>query len=370
MRFPRFLSICLRPGPGCISEPHRSAQEPESDSYARLAAMRRIPSLDGLRAISIAMVLAGHLAVVNLAPQLFRPYGRVGVRVFFIISGYLITTILMKEQARSGSISLRKFYVRRAYRIFPAAFFYMFVIFAIYWHTLRWYEMGMAVLYLADFFSQPWVTWHLWSLSVEEQFYFLWPSVLKKWGRHRVAILAGVIFFAPVYTAGLIYLKCYEKVGSCTLPGVADNLAVGCLVAVFATRWPKIPRWSAAIFVLLVVAIPHFVADSAPKTLFLLFVLNPVMEAAIAGIIIHVVQRPYWILNVAPVVWFGQISYSLYLWQQPFLNPSSSSPSRYGVIAAVGLACGSYYLIERPLLRYRDGQVPAPVEASMEIAAA
>jgi len=321
-----------------------------------------------LRAISISMVVAGHFAGEGFAPQFLKPYAGIGVRMFFVISGYLISAILLREHDLSSSISLRKFYLRRAYRIFPAALFFMLTIFVVYWRTLRWYDMAIASLYVVNYFPRPWVIGHLWSLSVEEQFYFLWPSVLKKWHRHRVAILISVAAFSPVYTAVLYYLKLIHRVGLDTLPTVADNLAVGCLAAVFATRWPKI-RWPVfAAFILAVIVIPLYDANTALRTLLLLFVLNPILIAAIAGILIHVVQNPYRILNIAPIVWVGQISYSLYLWQQPFMNPRS--PLRYGIFGALGMACLSYYLVERPFLRYRDGQVRASSEAQIERAAA
>ena len=331
--------------------------------------MKRIPSLDGLRAISISMVIASHLTAEGYAPPFLKPYGTIGVRVFFVISGYLITAILLKEHDRTSSISLRSFYLRRAYRIFPAALFFMLIIFAVYWRALRWYDITVALLYVMNYYpTHPWFIGHLWSLSVEEQFYFLWPSVLKKWYRHRVAILVGVVAFSPVYTATLFYFKSIHRLGSDTLPSVADSLAVGCLAALFATRWPRIPKPVFAALVLTVIMIPFYPATTAWRTLLLLFVLNPIMIAAIGGILIHVVQNPYRILNIAPVVWVGQISYSLYLWQQPFTNPAS--PMRYGLFWAIGMACVSYYLVERPLLRYRDGHARTPSDAQIERAAA
>jgi peptidoglycan/LPS O-acetylase OafA/YrhL len=112
-------------------------------------------------------------------------------------------------------------------------------------------------------------------------------------------------------------------------------------------------RWHvAALMLLALVLIPLYAADSRLRTLFMLFILSPILHFSIAGILLHVVQHPYRLLNLAPVVWLGNISYSLYLWQQPFFNPSS--PSRYGVLWAIGLACVSYYLVEKPMLRARD----------------
>jgi len=332
-----------------------------------VATVKRIPSLDGLRAISISMVISAHSAYGGLVPLFFRPYGKIGVRVFFVISGYLITAILLKEYDRTSTIGLRNFYLRRAYRIFPAALCFMLIIFAVYWRTLRWYEMTAALLYVVNYLPRPWVIVHLWSLSVEEQFYVLWPSVLKKWYRNRVAILVGVAAFAPIFTAALYRFKLIQAVGTDTLPGVADGLAVGCLTAIFATRWPKISRPVFAVLVLAVIAIPQYPASSALRTLFALFVLNTALNFAIAGVLIHVVQNPYRILNIAPVVWLGQISYSLYLWQQPFLDPHA--PRNYGLLWAIGMACLSYYLVERPVLRYRDGRARAESAVPIERAA-
>ncbi len=315
------------------------------------------------------MVVAAHFAGAGFAPPFLKPYASIGVRMFFVISGYLISAILLKEHDRTSTISLRKFYLRRAYRIFPAALCFLLIIFVVYWRTLRWYEMSIALLYVVNYFPvRPWVIGHLWSLSVEEQFYFLWPSVLKKWHRHRVAILVAVVAFSPVYTTALYYFKLIPKVGISTLPTVAENLAIGCLAAVFAARWPRIPKPVFAAFVLAVIAIPLYPATTPLRTLVLLFVLNPIFIVAIGGILIHVVQNPYRILNLAPVVWVGQISYSLYLWQQPFLNPDA--PLRYGIFGALGMACVSYYLVERPLLRYRDGHAPSASDAQIERVAA
>ena len=94
--------------------------------------MKRIPSLDGLRAISIVLVVLGHMAKSGHAPRIFwSSFANTGVCIFFVISGFLISTILVQEHNQTSTISLRQFYVRRAYRIFPAAFFFMAVAFVI-----------------------------------------------------------------------------------------------------------------------------------------------------------------------------------------------------------------------------------------------
>src|SRR5580700_4899819 len=109
----------------------------------------RIPSLDGLRAISIFCVLLAHLSGTRhfLRCEVFELYGNFGVRMFFVISGYLITTLLLKEQQRTGTISLREFYARRSYRILPAAYAYMFMAIALNWSALRWGNIVTAITY-------------------------------------------------------------------------------------------------------------------------------------------------------------------------------------------------------------------------------
>jgi peptidoglycan/LPS O-acetylase OafA/YrhL len=123
-------------------------------------------------------------------------------------------------------------------------------VFFIFRHELRWYHAAAAALYLANFdFAHPWFLGHLWSLSVEEQFYFLWPGVLKKWWRHRVGILAGVVAFVPVYRVGCHLLGLHGRADE-TFPAVADVLAVGCLLAVLehAGRIPTLNVAKSATF--------------------------------------------------------------------------------------------------------------------------
>ena len=139
---------------------------------------KRIPSLDGLRTISIAMVFFGHLYGTagypkNAVTEYLAQYAHVGVQVFFVISGFLITSLLKRERERTGRINFGNFYLRRTLRIFPAAFFYITVV-AIVAHPGY---LAFAYTYMMCYAGQgrPWLLGHLWSLSVEEQFYLLWP---------------------------------------------------------------------------------------------------------------------------------------------------------------------------------------------------
>lgn len=314
--------------------------------------MKRIPSLDGLRAISIIFVILSHMSKSGHAPRIFYQFAATGVSIFFVISGYLITSILLREREQSETINLREFYIRRAYRIFPAAFVFMAVVIVVFWPQFRWYHIAAGLLYVANYdLTRPWVFGHLWSLSIEEQFYFLWPGILKLWYRHRVAIVVGVLLVAPVWKVAMLYVK--VRWGLWAFPALADDLAIGCLLAVFAPRLPRIkPYWALAMAVA-AMSVQFFPAETTARTLLLLIVLKPIFYVSIAGVLLHVVQTPYRVLNWGPVVWLGQISYSLYLWQEPFCADRQMR-SGYLVFAALACACLSYYFIERPMLRVRD----------------
>src|SRR6185503_4239118 len=169
----------------------------------------RIASLDGLRGISILMVLFGHLTGTrNFLPREFGritgDLGNLGVRVFFIISGYLITSLLFHEIEKRGRVDLKGFYIRRVFRIFPAFYAYLAVIGAAaalgLVHLGRWDAVAAATYTVNYVPDRAWVVGHIWSLSVEEQFYLLWPATLlllpaaapvaeaKRRGAVRVAI--------------------------------------------------------------------------------------------------------------------------------------------------------------------------------------
>jgi peptidoglycan/LPS O-acetylase OafA/YrhL len=349
--------------------------------------MKRIPSLDGLRAISILLVVAGHWGELRYHSDVAGAFANLGVRIFFIISGYLITTLLLREREKTQTIGLREFYVRRAYRILPAAFVFMLVVFVSFWSELRWYHMAAAALYVANFdFAHPWFLGHLWSLSVEEQFYFLWPGVVKRWYRHRVGILVGVIAFAPVYRVACHFAGLHGRADE-TFPAVADVLAVGCLLAVVegkvkiptsgAKSAPEMghpgflhnPIWATAMLAPVILVPVYLGRMHFHITPLLLFVLWPVMHVSMAGLLKHVVERPYWFLNVKPVVWLGQISYSLYLWQQVFVFGQHARPW-YSVFFALGMASTSFYLVERPMLQMRERRAERRKLAEMWAAAA
>lgn len=322
---------------------------------------RRIPSLDGLRAISITLVILSHLVQwKHVTLEVIGSYGSLGVFVFFVLSGYLITNLLQREHGRTCSISLRMFYVRRAFRIFPAAFVFLAVVLLLYWRQMQWYHVVAAAFYVANMdLSRPWIFGHLWSLSIEEQFYLLWPFALKKWYRHRTAIVLCAFWATPFFRTALYVWKVHNGlVGS--LPIYSSQLAIGCLLAILAPRLPRISGPIALVMLAGFIAAPWFVATSRARTLLELFVLSPALHIAVAGLVLHIIQRPYRFLNWAPVAWLGRISYSLYLWQELFCSNPTLHAGYLLVLPSVACACLSYYLIERPMLLLRDNWTRKP----------
>ena len=160
---------------------------------------RRIRSLDGLRAVSIILVMISHLIgvrgflVPEAAGRVFE-LGELGVRVFFVISGFLITSILLRELAEHNSVDLVRFYFRRTLRIFPPYYLFVLVLAivqAIGLITLNPGDLSHALSYSSNYHPQrSWFVGHTWSLAVEEQFYILWPAILLLLGKRKGLVLA------------------------------------------------------------------------------------------------------------------------------------------------------------------------------------
>lgn len=283
-------------------------------------------------------------------------FAQLGVRIFFVLSGYLITRLLLEERDRSGTIHLGGFYARRGRRILPAAFCFMLVTFAIFRRELSLAHAAAALFFLAN--CDPWHPWflgHLWSLSVEEQFYLLWPAALKRWGSVSKGGLVAIVLAAPLIRI-VSHVTGQHGRWDELLFVQADILAIGCLLAFweFERGLPRL-RLPAALWLLLVVAgvtvytgAMHFHLTAA-----LLFVAWPALYVSIAGLLVRVMQVPPLWLNWPPVVWLGKISYGLYLWQQLF---AFGMHSAFAPLAAVALAGVSYYCVERPAMRIGIGK--------------
>lgn len=330
---------------------------------------RRIPSLDGLRAISIALVLFGHLAGAGL-PSFFGGGASLGVTVFFVISGYLITGLLVGEYERTGRISLRRFYMRRTLRIFPA--FYAFILAVVAMDALGFVQLERgdltaAVTYTMNYhYHRAWTFGHVWSLAVEEQFYLVWPATLALLGLSRGVYAAlFAIAMGPLLRTALYVWVPASRVGLDQMfPTVADTLATGCLLALVQKRLSASAAYrrfllSPAFALVPVVLVATVVLSEHPR--FDGLVGQTCRNLAIALILDRAVRFPEGafgrVLNARPFAFAGTISYSLYLWQQPFVNRHASLWMNHlpqSVILAFAAAFASYRLVERPVLAWRD----------------
>ena len=317
-----------------------------------------IPSLDGLRAISIALVLAGH--AIKVGPHSFAfsalcLHADLGVRTFFIISGFLITTLLLSERSQSGSISLRSFYIRRALRILPA--FFLFVgcvaLLSIFGVTPvpSWFWL-YVLTYTVDFAPLGvWVLGHLWSLSVEEQFYLLWPLVTKNAKPRTCAVVAVVAIFASQLAYAVSRLT-GANLPDNAFPFVCGPIAMGCLLAIGARKIRTVIISSKLLSdsrILLLTLLLIALLDAVP-TYFGMFT-NCLLTLSVARLVFVPSGVAGRILNSAPFVLIGKLSYSLYLWQELFLNPFNSrapisTPFPVNLVVILAVASASYWGLE------------------------
>jgi peptidoglycan/LPS O-acetylase OafA/YrhL len=371
---------------------------PEVPPGPRAAALGgRIPSLDGLRALSILLVIIGHArTTVPHLPFSVRRWvtaipgnASLGVSIFFVISGFLITHLLLREQHKTGRISLPGFYVRRFFRIMPA--YYAFLICLIllphvhrfHWLKLDSYSLKMAALFFTDYSPRSFGEWvgHTWSLSVEEQFYLFWPLLLALVGRKTGGWVAvGLIVAAPLVRIASWFGLPHESIFWHRIPILlhtrVDSLMFGCATAIFysaASFQGMVQRafalrlhWVAFAFVFLLS--PYLEVWSEPSVK---MVAPPAKYLVLAGYslegvgillllvwAIQNVEHPVGrVLNWKPVVHLGLISYSLYLWQQVFLvagNPTWTGKFPLNLLCTIAAAEFSYFAIEKIFLRLRD----------------
>jgi len=344
----------------------------QSDSIRKASAKTvHLPSLDGLRAISILLVLVGHLSETQGLGRLdlgIGEYGHLGVLVFFVISGFLITSLLLSEHSTKGRVSLKLFYARRSLRIFPASYAYLAGI-SLLWLAgivqLKARDLWHAVTYTVNYLPDPpWQIGHLWSLSVEEQFYLLWPFAFVALGPRRAIWAAAiVIVLAPVARSAnrlLLIGTPYHDLPM--FPMVADSLAMGCLLA-RVRGWLEERDWYLQLFrpahsfllLALILLINRYMGYTVVGVLG-----TSIINVCLAILIHRSVYNPGdWIghtLNWKPVAFVGVLSYSLYLWQQLFLDRHSSAwvnAFPQNLVFAVAASLASYVMLEKPLLKLR-----------------
>lgn len=348
----------------------------------------QIPGLDGLRAIAVLSVLATHTFQTRGFPDWpFAKYlahqGVIGVDIFFVISGFLITTLLARELERDDQIQLKRFYVRRFLRIMPAYGALMFAVAicqAVGYFQLQPRDWIGALTYTSNFLYHPsWELGHSWSLSVEEHFYLIWPFVLFAggvaagwrvglaclitcWGV-RCAIAFGVakrLFPADSIWSDVSWTSQMAENWTFTR---LDTITMGSLFALACRSqsgrawldWLTRPKvvWVYAVVLCASIVFSRF----AKFNLCIAYTLNALCIALLMwGLIQSRGIALRWISNpVLKVIGLG--SYSIYLWQQLFIHPRHDGWAHMfpqNVFLALSAACLSYWLIERPINQLKD----------------
>lgn len=378
-----------------IAEKTISKSEPLHNPAAQYS-LGYIPALDGLRSLSILLVIFAH-EIGPVTSQIGHDYnGWIGVDVFFVISGFLITSILLKESARrggsteSGKFSLGNFYLRRWLRICPAYYAYLAAVVAWYMYggdhhvkpfiCAAFYLTNLDIAYGWNLIPmKPFLT-HLWSLGLEEQFYLVWPACLKLLKKHATTFVCASI--AGVYCWKL-YLVAHGAPWYRIVNGFdtkIDALMCGVVVALLLSS-QKFVQVAAktfgnsiaqAILAILMLQSFHWIGHPSyggvNDQLFFWAVKMPATTLSIAAFLISVLtgtKAPIACILANPIpVFIGKLSYSLYLWH-PLVHLlycafywdyfSKHGPTaelyQYGLIFAC--ACLSYYLIEQPFLKLK-----------------
>lgn len=304
-----------------------------------------IASLDGWRGIAILLVLADHFASYPVHPW-HQYLGQHGVTLFFVLSGFLITRNLLDEQERGG-IQLRAFYIRRAFRLWPVA--WCFLVFAAFRWMLPASEIASCLFFLRNCVDGSLGTAHFWSLSIEEQFYLFWPALVLMIPRKRLAWFAALVAvgIAIHRHAHWSYYNSVPLWESFRTDLRADALLVGCLLAIlmrdarFRTAIGRIP-----LFALL----PLFAA-----CIYRYHHMVPLHESVLMALMLGcTAERGTKVLCWRPLCYLGELSYGLYVWQEPFdiyFHHSSGIPW-VELILIFACAFASYRLIERPYRNY------------------
>lgn len=353
-----------------------------------------LPSLDGIRALAVLAVIASHLPVL-LSYQHPTPWpwlnkfisgGFLGVDVFFVLSGFLITSLLLKEHSRFGQIKLSHFFARRALRLFPALYLLLAIDFliAIYEKTSlsgQWNITWATVLYLNNwYFVWPSLRngpadfqtnlGHLWSLSVEEQFYLVWPIVI-----FLIMKLKKVKTFLTIFVVVLMTLVAIRRTMLwhdnnfyleilIRTDARLDSLLMGALLAVcfrYIQVSTKMLRWGAY------ASLPVFVliAYQGPESPFF-YTIGFTIVAMLAFIMIYAAVEQAWginrILEHKWLTFIGQISYGLYLWhfvvftflsKHFFVGPRVMRIS-VGLLITFAITLLSWFFVEKPFLRLKN----------------
>jgi peptidoglycan/LPS O-acetylase OafA/YrhL len=345
-----------------------------------------LPSLDGWRAVAILTVMAFHsqgslvrafgVSVQQVAGHM-ELLGPFGVDIFFAISGLLITSRLLAEEDRAGGISLKNFYIRRAFRILPPSLVYLGAVAGLSALGLMKFQAESwraALLFSVNFVEHPWwFVGHFWSLAVEEHFYFLWPFLLVFVGRSR-RLWVGLGMCGAVTAWRMLNIK---FVGIGLAMGSAyfshqgrtdfqvDGIFWGALAALAYPllkdkAWVQRALSQRIGWMLFALAVGSLSVTADWKLMQGLLVFRRMaIPVVLLTTILHCDGATAWVLDSGAMRWIGKLSYSLYLWQQLFLVMGLEDrvhvmlPEMFPLnfVCAFGCAVLSYNLVEKPCIR-------------------
>ncbi len=337
-----------------------------------------IPGLNGIRAISVLIVLFSHMGLAHIIP------GGFGVTVFFFISGFLITRLLIAEHETKGRIRLKLFYMRRFIRLYPALLFMIFGTIFLYfmfgWGGPKPLETLSAVFYGTNIYQvgiregggEPFMPWkHLWSLAVEEHFYLLFPAFLVMFGGKWERILKATIFvlaaalFWRVYIFNQMNVNLEEYTYMMTHTRI-DSLVWGCMLSIMLHVHGSTKKVS-----WLIGYIPVAISLLAIFTSFLIRdeAYRYTIRFSLQGLALFILflnlffwGKMRWIISILdwkPLAWFGTVSYALYLWHIPVIDMCNRyfGMSSLTYVIAFGIsiyaAAVSYYIVEKRFLSLR-----------------
>lgn len=336
-----------------------------------------IPGISGLRALSIIMVLMSHWGIFYTKGVFFIiNNGAFGVNVFFVISGFLITTLLLTEESNSGKISLRNFYIRRTLRIFPAFYFLLLFYFILQtfhvitisipsWITSLTYTKYFPIKNGIDNY-----TFHFWSLSIEEHFYLIWPFIFYYFPAYRKKTLILLACLFPFLRMLFYKYNMFWANGDFSIFYRGDGIVWGCIIAFYQNEIIQILKRKRALLylpfalLLFLLYLERLNIESASKLHLGYFNLplggsfGTLTNICIGCIIIITAHfKTLWsrLMNTKPLNYIGKLSYSLYLYQQIFLLHFKFTMNNQILVFSLFIAMTlfSYYVIELPFLKLK-----------------
>jgi peptidoglycan/LPS O-acetylase OafA/YrhL len=343
-------------------------------------------SLDGLRGIAISMVICHHFGVNYFlhGTGLFID-SNTGVHIFFVLSGFLITTLLIKEKLNSGSISLKHFYIRRILRILPVAYLFLLVLIVLnaFFHLqVRFIDFIASFLFFKNLSlrNEPY-TAHLWSLAVEEQFYIIFPFLLSYNTNRYLMVALAIIIGVPIisilgnYHVSILFanptIAFITKVITYSFWKGPVIILIGSVFSILIFKGiikpEKVSSKYFLSFILLAVAIIIHSKTFVFYTKYLSEYLSAILVAYAIVLSISTKNFLSVILENSILVKIGILSYSLYICQelfigsrawQPWMQMMSGSPLYLiilvKVIATFIIAALSYYLFESKFLKLKS----------------